>query len=156
MLGPSFLRSGCRIVMHATTLRLITLRNIAYHPGVRKLFLILLILLLPLRGWTADAMVQSGPEHAPRHSLTMNSAMAPDCAMAMTAAPQGDATASETHASDGPAHQGCHACQLCMPLAALPCCAWQGPARARQAARPLPAVAFASATLEPGNKPPIL
>jgi hypothetical protein len=134
--------------MLAPVLQLLTPRNIAYHPGVRKLFAILLIVLLPLRGWTADHMATTDLPIASHSVVTSAIRMSPDCAMRM-AAPD----AATPHK---PAHQGCNACQLCMPLATLSSIAVHWPLSSPVTAPRERFAAFSSAAPEQGIKPPIL
>jgi hypothetical protein len=89
-----------------------------------RFLVLLLIALLPLRGWTAQRMVygtqapQTVAVAMPMVMLQEDSvesdasvmAMSPDCA-AMHGAPSPDTL--------GAGHEGCHFCQLCMPLAGL-------------------------------------
>jgi hypothetical protein len=86
-----------------------------------RILVLLLIALLPLRGWTAQRMVYG--TQAPQTvqvavqmvmplegGVDSDMAMSPDCA-AMHGALSPDA--------HGAGHEGCHFCQLCMPLAGL-------------------------------------
>ena len=70
-----------------------------------RVIVLLLIALLPLRGWTVERM---GIQIA---TAAQVSAMPADCAMHMQ---DGGKSAS---AEKGVNHQGCSTCQLCMPLA---------------------------------------
>jgi hypothetical protein len=95
-----------------------------YHPAMARILVLLLIALLPLRGWTAQRMVYGTQapqtvavampmvmlQEASVESVDIDMAMSPDCA-AMHGAPSPDA--------HGAGHEGCHFCQLCMPLAGL-------------------------------------
>jgi hypothetical protein len=92
-----------------------------YHSRMARLFILFLIALLPLRGWTAERMVfqmeRGTAVSAQAHDLgnAVYGAMPADCAlhMQMASVPHEDA------ASQTPDHKGCESCQLCMPLAAL-------------------------------------
>jgi len=129
--------------------------------GMSRFIVLLLIALLPLRGWTVERMavaegaqavaaVHHGPLAGPQD-------MPADCAMHMQAA-LSDQAAFATPAHEAPAddaHKGCQACQLCMPLAtpAGPC-----PLSLAQAHQAIPragVVAFASAEPARYAKPPI-
>lgn len=84
-----------------------------------RLFILFLIALLPLRGWTAERMVFQ-MDHGTTamavsaESSSLDAAMSEDCALHMQmAAPHGP---DHDHTTG---HSGCQACQLCMPLAAL-------------------------------------
>jgi hypothetical protein len=87
-----------------------------YHAGVSRLFILFLIALLPLRGWTAERMVFA-MDVAPIVALSqgVDTAMAEDCAMHLKA----DSAHHASAAGHGLDHKGCESCQLCMPLVAL-------------------------------------
>jgi hypothetical protein len=85
-----------------------------------RLFILFLIALLPLRGWTAERMVfaMDGGAALVAVSQAVDSGMSEDCALHM----QIEQMASGHHPdgeAQAPAHKGCQSCQLCMPLAAL-------------------------------------
>jgi hypothetical protein len=88
-----------------------------YHVSVTRLFILFLIVLLPLRGWTAERMVFAMEGSAPQAlvSLAADTGMSEECALHMQMA-SGHHASGESHA---PVHKGCQSCQLCMPLAAL-------------------------------------
>jgi hypothetical protein len=88
-----------------------------YHADVARLFILFLIALLPLRGWTAERMVFAMEGGAPLAAVSQpaDSGMSEDCALHMQMA-TGHHASSE---SSAPVHKGCQSCQLCMPLAAL-------------------------------------
>lgn len=137
---------------------------------MRHLLLILMIALLPLRGWAADGMtvsmgvrqLQASQAVSAVHGAAAKSqqpfaatqvAQMLDCDMVMAAA---DASKNDTADSvPSPLCKGCTACQLCMALvtgypgvqtATLP-----RPQAKRLAGR----VSFTSAVRAPGFKPPI-
>jgi hypothetical protein len=88
-----------------------------YHASVARFFIIFLIALLPLRGWTVERMAFAVDGGAPLVALSalVDAGMGEECAQHMQ-------LASGHHASGesaAPAHKGCQACQLCMPLVAL-------------------------------------
>lgn len=120
-----------------------------------RLLIILLVMLLPLRGWSAERMatqmlLSQAAVQVAGEPIEM-AGMPADCPMLAQAAP-------ETDKSPAPAksHVGCQTCQLCMALAALspappPLLSYE-----RQI-RPVPAKAsFISADLSRQVKPPIL
>ena len=82
-----------------------------------RLFILFLIALLPLRGWTAERMVFAMESGAPVAALSQpaDTGMGEECALHMQMA-SGHHASGESHA---PVHKGCQSCQLCMPLAAL-------------------------------------
>jgi hypothetical protein len=103
-----------------------------YHSAVRRLFLIALIALLPLRGWAGDLMAVS---MAAKPAMSQGTdAMAEDCPLHAQAAPaasrvgaaapapaHADAHA-DTHADAHPdarvtGSQSCCSCDLCLPMA---------------------------------------
>jgi hypothetical protein len=88
-----------------------------YHASVARLFILFLIALLPLRGWTVERMAFGMEGGAPVAALSqpVDTGMSEECAQHMQ-------MASDHHTSgesQTPAHKGCQACQLCMPLAAI-------------------------------------
>ena len=85
-----------------------------------RLFILFLIALLPLRGWTAERMVFAvAQEHAVVAALAHHddsaADMPADCALHMQMATDG---AQHPHDGGTPSHSGCESCQLCMPLVA--------------------------------------
>ena len=130
---------------------------------MRRVFLILMIALLPVRGWATDMMgvvmaaqalnaVQDVAGNAsdaqagtPRSAETPFS-MAADCPMGVT----------QTSDDETPASlQGCATCQLCMALftACLPVII--NTVSLPQAPQGLASISFTSAERAPGFKPPI-
>ena len=81
-----------------------------------RLFILFLIALLPLRGWTAERMVFQMDHGTTVATMSNDSdaAMSEDCALHMQMAAQ-----HGTGHDNTTGHNGCQACQLCMPLAAL-------------------------------------
>lgn len=133
---------------------------------MQRWFLILMLVLLPLRGWSAQLMglqmgMQTGAMHAPVSMPDRSMApledmhasdMPADCPMHLASAsaqPAADAQPDSHHGS-------CQACQLCMPLALLA----TEPLRmgAQHGPLPLPQaqLRFVSAELAQVAKPPIL
>jgi hypothetical protein len=84
--------------------------------SVSRFFILLLIVLLPLRGWSADLM---GTQMA-----TGQAAMSADCPMMagvmidMQSAHSNNAHSDGTR-TDGDMQRNCQSCQLCMPVIAL-------------------------------------
>lgn len=90
-------------------------------PSMTRLFILFLIALLPLRGWSVQSMVfQMGAQTVAVQAPSLDIAMGEDCALHMqqAAAAQG-LVPQASDASHKPEHKGCQSCQLCMPLAAL-------------------------------------
>jgi hypothetical protein len=117
-----------------------------YHRAMSRLFILFLIALLPLRGWTAERMVfpaghgmaaMAGAQH---QEVADAGAMPADCALHMQtvaadlalagnggpSALAGNGGPSQDSVATGPvnkagsaSHSGCESCQLCMPLVAL-------------------------------------
>ena len=80
-----------------------------------RLFILFLIVLLPLRGWTAERMAMEGG--APLAvSQSVDTGMSEECALHMHTAQSGHDHGGQAQA---PVHKGCQSCQLCMPLAGL-------------------------------------
>ena len=135
---------------------------------MRHVILVLMIALLPLRGWVGDAMaMELIPARMVAHALQADESMpAPAHHGAMGAA--GMAAPPPMHA-DCPGHAGapdeaqpkaadcstCTACQICHAVALTPFFPHLAPAPL-PANRPLAATHhFASAERAPGFKPPI-
>lgn len=126
----------------------------------RVFILILLIIVLPLRGWTAERMAEhmaaSNSGAAPQHAM---GAMPADCPMMMVAAQQMDAADGGDGSDSAPQHPAkhttCQACQLCMSLATQDTPVLQTTGPAPQAVAVHPADRFASADLPRSIKPPI-
>ena len=93
-----------------------------YHAAVARLFILFLIALLPLRGWTAERMVfamDTSPVSVSSHGVDV--AMSEECALHMGIA-LGIDLGSAHHdlaAGHGTDRKSCESCQLCMPLVAL-------------------------------------
>jgi hypothetical protein len=114
-----------------------------------RLFILFLIALLPLRGWTAERMVfETG--HGTAVSAAA-SAMPEECALHM----QMTSAHHETAASHVPDHKGCESCQLCMPLVALDSPVVLAAATGPQALPRMGTSQFASADSARDCKPPI-
>ena len=130
---------------------------------MRRVFLILMIALLPVRGWAADMMgvVMAAQELSAVHSVADSGSearagnpsgaepafnMSADCPMGAIQTP--DDGASDTH-------QGCATCQLCMALftanTPVPIITITLP----QAPQGRASTRFTSAERAPGFKPPI-
>lgn len=112
---------------------------------MRTLFLILLILLLPVRGWSAERMAVYMASGA------AVSAMPDDCPMKLQAA---DADKDATHA-DQKSDRTCQACQLCMSWASQTTPVLKAPATETLSHTLPPADRFASVDLPRLAKPPI-
>ncbi len=113
-----------------------------YPSPVTRIFIIaLLIVLLPLRGWTAERMAE--------HMAA--TAMPADCPMMMQAGSPDQASTDDGEAAT-PADR---TCQLCMSLAAPETATVQAVSPAPQTVAVQPADRFASADLPRAAKPPI-
>jgi hypothetical protein len=93
---------------------------------MQRWFLILMLVLLPARGWSAQLMgmemgaaqmatVQMGAAHHASMPFSSDAMadMPADCPMHMAASAQEASTSADQQ------HPTCQACQLCMPLAVL-------------------------------------
>ena len=82
-----------------------------------RVFIIFLIALLPLRGWSLERMMFQMDMDAPSVTVASESdtAMSPDCAMHMGM----NSNVHDADTDQGQQHKGCQACQLCMPLVTL-------------------------------------
>jgi hypothetical protein len=114
---------------------------------MRRLFLLLMIVLLPLRGWAGDLMgVQMAIGGLASHSV---GAMPADC-------PMRSMHASGHDTSPAPAGtEGCTSCDLCLPMAQCASLRFDLVAFAALAAPPMGGVAFFSASAALAFKPPI-
>lgn len=127
-----------------------------YHSPMGRFLVILLVMLLPLRGWSAERMAiqmtQSQMTAEVAGEPASMAGMPADCLM-MMAQP-----ASETEKSPTPSksHAGCQTCQLCMSLGAQDFSAPSFMACERQVPPVSIAVRFISADLARQVKPPIL
>lgn len=120
---------------------------------VARFFILFLIALLPLRGWSVQHMAFAMQGSAPVAAVVLGEpvAMPQDCVLHQQATPD-HASPSALH---GSGHPGCQACQLCMPLAALECMAPLLAAASPQARPMLYSSCFASADPAHTTKPPI-
>lgn len=115
---------------------------------MRVLLIALLIVLLPIRGWSAERMAVYMAGTSMQNA--MQSAMPDDCPMKMVAE-TGKPSADSGHTSE----RGCQACQLCMVFASFGTPMLNAPA-AEPVSHVLPAAdRFASVDLAPLPKPPI-
>ena len=116
-----------------------------------RLFILFLIALLPLRGWTVERMVFQMGQGTPvaAQAAAVGAAMPADCALHMRAA------SSDPASSHGAQHKGCESCQLCMPLVALASPVSLALAPAPQTLVVTHGGAFASADAARAVKPPI-
>jgi hypothetical protein len=116
---------------------------------VKRLLVLLMILLMPLRGWAGDLMgVQMAVSGLASPAA---SAMPADCPMKSMHAP-----ASVDDASPAPSGtEGCTSCDLCLPMAKLSSLRFDAVAFGVHAAPPMGGVAFLSASPALALKPPI-
>ena len=134
-----------------------------YPSPVTRIFIIaLLIVLLPLRGWTAERMAEHMATNGGPASHAVGAApgaMSADCPMLMQIAAKAGApdTAStdDSGATSTPTERSCQSCQLCMSLAAHDVPAVQAVCPAPQTLAVHRADRFASADLPLFSKPPI-
>jgi hypothetical protein len=120
---------------------------------VAKIFIIFLIALLPLRGWSSDRMSLQMEHGVNTVSIASDFAtsMSPDCPMAMQ-------MGTQPHGGDtgqGAVQKGCQSCQLCMPLAGLHAPVILANIPNIQTAPELRAHVFVSAETVRYTKPPI-
>jgi hypothetical protein len=87
-----------------------------YHASVARFFILFLIVLLPLRGWTTERMAFAMVGGMPLAAVSQSAAtgMGEECTLHKQVASDHHPV-GEPHA---PVHKGCQSCQLCMPLAA--------------------------------------
>ncbi|MBC7991869.1 MAG: hypothetical protein H7Z15_01320 [Rhizobacter sp.] len=109
-----------------------------YHAAVRRLFLLLLIVLLPLRAWAGDFMsVQMATSGS---GVPAVHAMPPDCPM---------------HSSADTAAESCESCELCIPFAEISAAVIDIVEPAAHSKPLMWGVDFISAPPAPALKPPI-
>ena len=130
---------------------------------MRRVFLILVIALLPVRGWAADMMgvvmaaqALSASKHIAANASDAKPAtssgaetpfsMSADCPMWASQTADGDPSVP---------HTGCTTCQLCMALFIGHTFELITAAPLRQAAQGIACMSFTSAERAPGFKPPI-
>ena len=120
-----------------------------------RLLVILLVMLIPLRGWSAERMViqmaysQTVAEVADAQ-ISMDG-MPADCPMLAQAESK-----SEKPANPAKGFVGCQTCQLCMTLASLSFPQTQLSAHLTEVLPEAAISSFSSADLAPRVKPPIL
>lgn len=118
----------------------------AYHPGMARLFVMLMIVLLPLRGWAGDLMsVDAAVSGLPQQAAGTVQVHCPMHAEAK--ADPSSQTPSGTH--------GCHACGLCIPMAEAGTGRLDIVAFTAHATPAMDEVMFISATPSPTVRPPI-
>ena len=119
-----------------------------------RLVLVVMVLLIPLRGWSAERMcIQMAANQVAIELRSIHApvaAMAQDCPMMANA----DATRQAPAAQDT-SGSGCQSCQLCMPWAAAEHLAPNTGDSAPRAALPPVFMRYASAELARHAKPPI-
>jgi hypothetical protein len=121
-----------------------------------RLFILFLIALLPLRGWTVERMViQSGTQSVAAQAQSAESAVGEDCALHMQQGTGLLSTETTHHSEHKPVHKGCQNCQLCMPLVALDATHNLALAPIAQALPVMGSSRFASAECARCVKPPI-
>ena len=118
-----------------------------------RCFVLLLMVLLPLRGWAGDlmavdtALARAGNQHAA-------AVMPPDCPMHAQAA----ASAAEVDADPdtaGGGMPGCGSCELCVPVAEVAAPRTDVAPLARHVKRPHASAAFTSVPVATQLRPPI-
>jgi len=132
---------------------------------MRHLLLVLLIAVLPVRGWAADVMtvamaaqelnaikIVASSAHSTRatdqFSTEIQANMPADCPMLASSKATGNNTAS-------PLCKGCTTCQLCMALVTGYPMMLIGAVPLPQATQGMASISFSSAERAPGFKPPI-
>lgn len=125
----------------------------AIIPLVSRFFILLLIVLLPLRGWSTEQMTTQMAVQA-TVQMTLGAAvdaMPADCPMrAQQVASNSDAPMGEPESQ-----RSCQSCQLCMPLAALQTLTLQAFTAPPHTHTVASAARFVSADLVRDTKPPI-
>ncbi len=124
---------------------------------MRHFVFALLIALLPLRGWMADAMsmemaVQQLQQA--QHTPDAKASMPADCPKQAGGA-QAQTGSEPIPVSGGIPCHGCGSCELCLPMSLLALAALPLPLVMPQTAPPTAGERFASAERAPGFKPPI-
>lgn len=119
---------------------------------MRRLLILVMIVLLPLRSWAGDLM---GVEMAARSTVSaMAGAMPPGCAMHHSQPSQAhtpEANVGHAH-SDG---KTCASCGLCIPMAELAVARLEVTTFAMHTPPLMGSADFMSASLAPTVKPPI-
>ena len=115
----------------------------------RFLFIALMLVLLPLRGWAGNAMAvdmyATSALQAKTASTASQAPMSPDCAMHSQAQPDGAA----------PHCSSCDTCELCLAVAKPTPAHWSANRLARQPSLLAFNASFSSATSAASLKPPI-
>ena len=116
---------------------------------LRFLFVSLLVVMLPLRGWAGDVMAvdMAAATVSTVKVLNMGSpaAMPADCAMH-----------SSPVSADTEAHcNSCDTCELCLAVANLQAVAWSASQLIQHASPLMPDTRFSSTALATNRKPPI-
>ena len=119
----------------------------------RLVFIFLLIVLLPLRGWTAERMAERMAATEVSTSQAMG-AMPADCPMMMKMGSPHE-TLTDDSGTTTPTERTCQCCQLCMSLAAHNVHAVHSVCAAPQSVAVHRSDSFASADLPRVSKPPI-
>lgn len=118
---------------------------------MRRWFVLLMIVLLPVRGWAGDFM---GIQMALAGATPVAHEMPADCPMHASADMGAHHGGGDDKADDGPG-SNCTSCQLCTPVAqspAAPQLLTHAPARSAPASA---RSEFVSASLAPAVEPPI-
>lgn len=124
---------------------------------MRYLFVILMIALLPLRGWAGHVMavdMAAQQVEAAQKAVTTQAekesiaAMPADCPMLAQAGTDDDSATSKTHCS-------CDTCELCLALASVKDSGFFGATFTPHTAPPAASAGFSSADPAAGLKPPI-
>ncbi len=120
------------------------------HRLKRLMFIALMLVLLPLRGWAGNVMAvdmyATSVLQAKIASTASQTLMPPDCAMHSQAGPDGDAA---------PHCSSCDTCELCMVAANLAPAVCSADRLARQPSLLAFNASFSSATSAANLKPPI-
>lgn len=113
------------------------------------LFIALMLIVLPLRGWTGDVMAvnmaRSAVAQAKMASMTDSASMPSDCAMHA----QQPGTDAAAYCSN------CDTCELCLAVANLAFATWVGPQQARHPTPLAFDASFSNAVRATNLKPPI-
>ncbi len=130
--------------------------SIAYHCRMRRFFLVLLMVLVPLRVWAAEGMtVRMASMQLDTTASVAGErvkAMPLDCPMmAKSGAMQDDPQQGENLSS----HAGCQSCQLCMALASPQILNHAAPEMVKSGLRIWHPSSYTSADIARDVKPPI-
>lgn len=124
---------------------------------MRHLFIALMIVLLPLRGWAGDAMATQMATHVtnPAVSIEAGAARTHDIGAATDCAGHQVSKQADSPDSNSVNGETCQACQACHTVALASCTATVGTLLIAPSTQLVTATQFTSADTALGQKPPI-